>query len=134
MLKIYKRNRFTVYLTLFNSIGSGIVGTLYLNSDDTTASIIWFLLALGWGIYCIWSVKSPIFRITKDELVLSRKIIEPVRAIKLNDIIEVNQVSQKLLYLVIKNGSQIEVNPKWISFEQRQAFIDNIKDLIKATN
>jgi hypothetical protein len=133
-LRIYKRNRVTLRLILFNSILAAVVGSLYLNSNKTITAIIWFIIAVGWGIRYFWSVKYPIFRITKDELIINRKISEPNKTVKLKDIIEVNIVSQKLLYLVTKNGTQTKVKPKQILSEQRKAFVDNMNEVIKTVS
>jgi hypothetical protein len=121
-------------IILFTSILAAVVGSLYLNSNKTIASIIWFVIAVGWGIRYIWSVKYPIYKITKDELIINRKISEPNKTIKLQDIIEVNIVSQKLLYLVTKNGRQTKVNPKQILSDQRKAFVDNMNEVIKTVS
>jgi hypothetical protein len=121
-------------IILFTSILAAVVGSLYLNSNKTIASIIWFVIAVGWGIRYIWSVKYPIYKITKDELIINRKISEPNKTIKLQDIIEVNIVSQKLLYLVKKNGRQTKVNPKQILSDQRKAFVDNMNEVIKTVS
>jgi uncharacterized membrane protein YobD (UPF0266 family) len=125
-MRNFKRNRTQVLLTLYCSIASGIVGVLYLRSGHSVITTIWFLSALGWGIRYIWSVRSPIIRMTKDELIMNMKMADSLKTIKLDQIARVDQSDSKLLRIITKDGEQTKIKVNSIQYEQRQTFIDNL--------
>lgn len=137
-MKIYNRNKIHNTLMLVSFVLFTITALLHLIAylivytkvGNGSSPTVWFVIAFLFGLNYYWCRKTPIIKITENELKLNLAMARR-KKIQLSEIEGIESNENKTTYSILTKGKKVKIGINNIQKDQQQNFIEEITKISK---
>ena len=110
---------------------TGVINSIvYLKVGNGPSPAFWFIIVFVLGLNYFWCRKTPIIKITENELKLNLAMARR-KKIQLSEIEGIDSNEKKTTYSILTKGKKVKIGINLIQKDQQQNFIEEITKISK---